>query len=530
MGYLDNIDNFSGRYEEYGKKVLESTRTTLNKAGIEVFPQSSDENSNVDSCVIKKEKILTKNTETEEKKKKKNAKKNNAEWIRESLPGADDLTSISSKLKNYSVNSLGNKTLKQQTENNDDPSKNNSNSKNDEDTYDDYDIKDAEDDVSNVSKVSDSSGDEGEGSPLQTLFEKSLSEGFSSYNFVGTNYENEITSDSKTAKVSAYSDNLFQKNNLSLIFGGTTKISYQKSSDSNNYFDYNAYAYGKYKGEKYTYGLGATNTKSDDTNNINISIGAMHNNSNIYGILRKEIRIIPGLPTQTNTNINIGIGKSSGLLNPEEYDRTEYENVDEIEDVDNAAEAVDQKESKVFDEDTIKSKSNNDKIINLVISDTENNQEYGIKFGKIYKHTTKNNNHSFIMPYGQLSNVTVSSQEGAKLILGANMGQIANLTSGWEIKSKGVVEASRTVVTGTSPSDYLLANVNFRANKNGFSADLSAGGFITNAQTYCKYLEAKIKYNINNHLTLGLNGGIADYNTDDSKNLWQVAAGINYKL
>ena len=523
MGKINGIENYSEQYKEYGDKVLENAKTTLNKIGIEVFPQKSKENENIDSCVI----INTKKTESDIKnnKEKDSKKNNNTQWVRESLPTSNNIMSISSKLKTCSVNALGYKTLVQQNNESQDSSS-------DDEVYDTYDIKNAESDVSNVNTISNASDDEGNGNPLQTFFEKEVNEGFSSSNFAGTNYEKDITQGASNQDINIYSDNLYHKNNTSIIFGGTANINYKQENEAgmSEKFEYNAYAYGKYKTPQITYGAGVMQTENDSTNNINISIGGMHNDTGIYGIIQKDITRIPGLPTQTNTNINIGIGKASGMLDPDEYNKKNT-SIEEISDIDDKAQSVESKESGAFEINLDDAGKPSTTIVNLIISDTDKNKEYGIKGGYIFRYTTKKQNYSFVMPYGQISNTSVDSNEGARLILGANAGQKANLVHGWEIKTKGVIEASRSVVTGSSPSDYVLANVNFKASKKDFDGEISAGGYCTNTRAFCKYIEAKIKYNVNDSLTLGLKGGYADSKFDtDSNRMYQIAAGVHYKF
>ena len=534
MGYRYGIENYSDKYSEYGSKILKDSEAALKKAGITVFPFNLKKEDNTESCVV----IHSKNAAQDEPEKKENSdkktsKKANLQWVRESLPTSDNVMSIHSMVNENVSKALAQKALINK--------QGNSEADRDDDyddSYDSHDVSNAELDVSNVATVSDASGDEGN-NPLLNFFQKDIKEeGFSSSDFAGANYEINKSSNSVSQNVSAYSDNMYRKNNTSVVFGGTLNVDYKHGSDggTKEQIDYNAYAFGKYKASKLTYGIGALGTQKNGISNVTIDVGAMHNETGIYGIFKKDITFVPGLPTQTNTDIKIGIGKSSGYLNFDEYN-TEDKSVQEISDIDSTAEEVTNQESGIFDDvDTDDTTEYGNTIVNLVIEDTNSHKEYGIKGGYLFGHTTKNNNHSFVLPYGQISNVTEtaddgSNKEGAKLIAGTHVGQKANVGNGWQISTKGLVEASRTVMTGSRPSDYILANVCFKANKNNFNSEVSTGGFYTNSGTNCKYAEVKIGYNVNDKLSVNLNGGYANTKFDnDNTELYQIAGGVSYKF
>ena len=518
MSYINEINNYSEHYKEFGDKIIENSKAILIRSGIEVFPQSADKSSNLDTCVIINAKNSTDNEPV--RKKEDSEEHNDAQWIRNALPTSDNIMSISSKIKKYSVQVLANKALMKQ------------NNSQDNEYSEGFNIANDENNVRNVNTISNASDDEGEGNLLQTLFEKDINEGFSSNSFIGTNYERNFTLNSSNQNISAYSDNLYHKNKTSTVFGGSANIAYNSANidDNDEKFDYNIYAFGKYESPRITYGAGAIGTKNDGVSNININIGAMHNSTGLYAIIAKDITKVPGLPTQTNTNINIGFGKVSGMLNPDDYNKKD-QSIEEISDIDQNAQTVENKESGTFELDPDNDKDiYNHTIVNLIISDSNNRKEYGIKAGRVFKFTSKEQNYSFVMPYGKISNTSVDSNEGLNLILGANAGQKANVGQ-WEFKTKGIVEASRNIMTGSRPSDYVLVNVNVKANKNNFNGELSTGGFYTNSNTYCKYFEAKFKYNMSKQLTLDIKGGIADSKFDnEGSKLYQFALGANYSF
>ncbi len=548
MKHLYSLDNYSDSYKEFGNKVLSDSRNTLNKLGIKVFPENAVKNDNVDSFVVKnnddKEKKPTKKTADEptgnlEEVKLKH-KKNDGNWIRESLPTSNDISSLSSSLKSQGATLLS-QTVSH-TQNTEDKGNLPNNSNENNDSYDEFDIRDVENDIDNINTLSNASDDEGAGNPLQTLFEKDLNDGFKTYNFLGTNFK--ITPDFSESNICAYSDNLYQKKQTSVVFGGTTNIFYKKSNNSTANVEYNAYAFGKHKLNKFTVGAGAMGTGKDNVNNIYISLGAMHNQSKIYGIIQKEITIIPGLPTQYHTNLNVGIGNSSGYLDPESY-HDEDKLIEEISDIDNQAQNVENKESKIFDPEEVKNSDNSDNtIVNFIFEKTTNGYELGVKGGYIFKFTNENKNHYFILPYGQISNTSVEScntngetSEGAKFILGAHLGQTAELKNGWEIKTKGVIEASHTVSQRTSPNNYILGNVNFKARKNNFSGEVLFGGYYTRNNAFCACTELKAQYDLNKNVTLYLKGGFANYkfdddnsNNDTKNSITQIAVGGHFNF
>ena len=534
MRYRYGIENYSERYREYGSRILKETKTSLKKAGIKVFPFDLKEEDNTEYCVV----IHTKSPADDEPEKKedsdkKTSKKTDLQWVRESLPTSNNVMSIHSKINENVSKALAEKALINKQGNSDAGQEGGY-----EDSYNSHDVYNAEADVSNVSTVSDASGDEGN-DPLLNFFQKEIKdEGFSSSNFFGANYDIDNSSHQISKNISTYSDNMYRKKNTSVVFGGTLNVDYNpnRDGDAKERIDYNAYAFGKYKTSKITYGAGAIGTQKNGINNVTIDIGAMHNETGIYGIIKKDITFVPGLPTQSNTDINIGIGKSSGYLDFEEYN-TEDKSVQEINDIDNTAEEVKNQESGIFDDvDTDDTSKYGNTIVNLVIEDTNSKKEYGIKGGYLFGYTTKNNNHAFVLPYGQISNVTEvaddgTNKEGARLIAGVNAGQKANFGNGWQISTKGLVEASRTVMTGSHPSDYILANVCFKANKNNFNSEISAGGFYTNSGTYSKYAELKVGYNVNDKFSVNLNGGYANSKFgNDNNELYQFAGGISYKF
>ena len=396
---------------------------------------------------------------------------------------------------------------------------------NDTSTYNN--IQDIENQTSNIDKLSNASNDEGNGNLLKTFFEKSVSEGYHTDNFAGTNYEKNVIDGTYNNNAVIYSDNLYHKGNTSIILGGTVDASFSK--DNGNNIDYNVYSYGKYKAKKLTYGLGAINTKNNGVNNVNISAGAQHNSTGIYAIIEKDLNMIPGLPTSSKTHIKVGIGKESGLLDPDEYN-PKNKNIENIDKIDVQEEFVESKEGSVYGIDDIDYKSvKNNTVVNLIISDTDSCKEYGIKGGYIFRKVTKKENYAFAMPYGQISNTNADSKEGVKFVLGANAGQNLNTKNGWNILTKGVLEASRHIVCGQRPSDYILGNINFKANNNKFNGEVSVGAYFDSDKTFCKYLESKVGYTINKNLSAGVKAGIANYkySTNENKD-FQVAAGVHY--
>ena len=518
---IRGVGDFSDKYREYGDKVLRDCNAVLSNAGIVVYPKdNSVSDGNVDSVVIKT-KQETSNSAA--KNKKKGGKpKVDISWIRESLPTSYDPMSLSSTVSNDGQIYLSSTASKIMNQNDGDTDSEDD----DGTTYDSYDLEDIENSVTNVGTMANANDDQGDGSPLQTLFEKTVPSGFHSNNFAGTNYEKSYLEGSSEQNINVYSDNSYSNGNTSVIGGGTIKVCYNNTgSEYTKQIDYNAFAFGKYKAKKYTYGLGAINTGKNGVYDTKIYLGAMHNASNIYGIMQKNITQIPGMPVQTSTDINIGIGQASGMLDMASYDPKDS-SIENISDVDQES-YVTGNESGLFD-DVIddESKKSGSNLFSLVISDTDTTKECGFKFGRIFR-KNKGENRSFAMPYGQLSNICVNSNEGAKLILGAKAGQIFN-TNGWTLTSNGVGEVSRRVITGSRPSDYLLANVNFKAQKNKFSATVSGGCCYSNDNTHCIYGQGQLSYDATSSIKAYLKGGVADYNYDKDKTIYQIAAGVHY--
>lgn len=526
MTNLFGINNYSDSYKEYGNKVLKESAEVLNKAGIQVFPWNTDDkpkDNETQSVVVRKEVPAADDKLPQKRDNKKTT--NPAKWIRDAMPTSNDQMSLSSSMMNSCNTYLGKVSQIQSTQSSSDSQQPTGD---DVEYFDAYDVKDVEDDATGIDTLSNANDDEGDGNLLQTFFEKDIKDGFSSDNFAGSKFKDDMTAGATDGKAVVYSDNLYHKNNTSVIFGGTANLSYHQDADSKNEnFDYNVYSYGKYKAKDFTYGLGGMSTKTDGVNNINISVGSMHNSSKIYGILQKQIVIIPGLPTQTKTDIKVGIGDASGLLDPDAYNPKD-KSIEEISEIDSASTYVEGKETDVPTDDVEKASKKGDLTVNLIIKDTDNDKEYGVKVGKVFRHASKNNNYSFIMPFAEVADINVDSNEGAKFLAGATAGQNISF-NGWNIKTKGVVEASRTVITGSRPSDNLLANVNIKAGKNNFDSEIAAGMYVDNTSTYCRYVEAKVKYAVNSHLTAGIKAGLAKYNYDANDNkICEIAAGVHY--
>lgn len=519
MSTIRGIDDSADRYREFGERVLNEASAMLERSGIKVFPQvETSQNENVDSCLITKKD----DNEPVEKSKAKSPQKE-AAWIREAMPTHKDPSSILSSAMNSCQTYIAkcmNKQNNKTTSGNDGGDTSDSN----------YEINGNDNNnVNGVKKLANSGCDEGEGNLLQTLLEKDVHSGFHSSNFIGTNYKRDISISSNDNTIVAYSDNLFNKNNMSVIFGGTTEVLYSKTDASySKDINYNAYAYGKYKASKFTYGVGAMDTKSEGVNYINVSAGVKHNLTGMYAIIQKDINMVPGLSTQTVTNINVGIGQNSGYLEPDSY-KHDTGSVDNIEDIDGAAGYVEGKESDASKMAEDKENENKNTVINLIISDTGNTKEYGVKGGYIFR-KSKNNNYAFIMPYGQISNTNINSAEGLKLILGTNAGQNITTSNSWNIKTKCVVECSRQITCGQKPTDYALANVNFRAAKNKFSGEAAVGGYLDNKSTFSQYAELKASYAVNDKISFGVKGGLAHYQYDknDENKKAEFAVTLNY--
>ena len=536
MTYLNGVNNYSDNYKKYSEKLLAESRATLEKSGIEVFPSKSSITDNTDSCVIIKKqspKDVTQKKETNKNKPKNN--ESGATWIRDAMPTSRNPVSMSSKVLSSSEKSLANAvdrvTNAVPTANTNKPNDQNEDSGMPQDNYDIFDI---EDNATNVDTLSNAGDDEGEGNLLKTYFEKQVKKGFSTNNFAGTKLERDFSDNTSDLDFVLYSDNAYQSKNgkTSFIGGGTASLSYHNNQQKRN-IDYNAYAYWKQKASKFTYGLGAMNTKNDDVNNLNISIGAMNNSTGIYAIIQKNICSIPGHPTRTTTSADIGIGRASGFLNPDEYN-PKNKNVEEISNIDEQASWIDNKKSNLYNPDEIQPDGSKNPLpnstINLIILDTDTHKEYGIKYGQMFRHTTKNRNYAFVQPFGKISNINVDSQEGAIFLLGANAGQNITFGSGWNIKTKALVEASHKVLAGSKPSDYILANANISAENRNFMGQFAVGAFVDNTKKYCSYLETKLNYKFNKNFNVYAKAGVAKYkfdNQNDSK-LFEAAVGAHY--
>ena len=530
MGYLDNINDYSEKYSAYGQKIIKESAETLKKSGIYIPIVSDKQEDNIDSCVIKKPHEETKKLEKPKKTKHKVKRNNEADWIRDAMPTYNNPLSISSSIMNDCKTSLGKATNQENKGQTDIPT--DGNTEDDEtETVDSYTIETKETNTECIDTLSNSNDDQGSGNPLKTLLEKdSAPEGYYSDNFAGANHEIDKQNKSSEQDVLVYSDNFFSKNNTTVIFGGSanTKINRSPGSTSKQ-FNYNVYAYGKQKFKEYTFGLGAMDTRKNDVHDIDISLGAKHNKTKLYGTLNKKITIIPGTKTLTDTDVNIGIGDESGYLDPKNYKR-QKSNIEETLDNDKIGSLDPLPAGEDVEIDTTSDKPKNT-VVKLIISDTNNNKEYGIYGGYIFRKVTPKQNYAFIMPYAQISDLNIDSNEGVKFMLGLNTGNHVNYANGWEISTKGMIEVSREAISGSGPSDYLLSNINFKANKNNFSSEIGIGALVNNQKTDCKYIEAKVKYKFNDRLNAGLKVAAADYKFDkERQRVYQIAAGVNYSF
>lgn len=548
MGYLggidSNSDDYAEKYRQFGEKVLANAKLTTAIAlgkNIDVFPtdsnNSGDNSGNVDSCVIVNSgKSAVSKPQKEETtlmspQKSKNSKKADISWVRDALSGSSDSGDMFSGVAEQSSGALAEEVESVEKAKN---KKNNGSESGDtEQEITEYDINDVENAVANVKELSNASDDEGNGEPLQVLFEHDLEKGLHSSNFVGTNYKNDFYNNSLEHCWTAYSDNAYKskKESTSIIFGGTFSYSdyidkSEKEENSKN-IDFNAYLFGKYKLLKdVQVGAGGLCEGNDGVYNIDANVGLYHEKTGLYAIAYNNTSIIPGLPVQSKMDVVAGIGQASGMLDPRQYDRDT--SVQEISDVDNVAQQVESQERKSYESNGIAQKFS-DTTVNFIYSGTDDNKRYGIKAGHIFRFTGKNNNrHAFVMPFGQVCSLKVDSHSGINYQLGAHAGVRADLASGWELKTKGVLEASGESVEGNGTTYTLLGNVNFKAsNKKNFEAEASLGGLHGNTGMNCFYAETKLNYMINKYITLNVKGGYAKSKFGDkNSDLLQIGAGV----
>ena len=530
-GINDINDNLKD-YKEHAEKVLADLKNKLNNAGIKVFPETSDKNDNADSVVIINKNPQTEIDSTSKKETEQNdtKNKNSAGWIRKAMSTAHDPMSTYNNILSSSQNALGKATSAAQ--NDEKTPSNNENHTDNEDTPDNVDLLELQECTENITELSNASDDEGEGDLLRTFFEKDIQKGFSTNSYAGTKFERNIAEKTSDQNGIFYSDNLYSNDKTSIIFGGTANITYKSYGQEKTNVDYNAYAFWKQKSSKFTYGLGGLTNKENEVNNVNINVGAMHNGTGIFAILKKDITIIPGLPTQSNTNIDVGIGKASGLLNPDEYRKND--NTQEIDKIDSAADYVDEQRS--INYETNENDTGLDNIaVDLIISNTDEHKEYGIKGGYIFRHTSNknDNNYAFAMPFGAISNINVDSKEGANFVVGAHAGQNITFGNGWHVRTKALLEGSISVLSGNRPNDYVIANVHAEADKNKFAGQLSLGTFFDNAKKFCRFAEAELNYAFSKHWNANIKAGIANYrfdNEDNKSKLFQLVAGVKYTL
>ena len=265
----------------------------------------------------------------------------------------------------------------------------------------------------------------------------------------------------------------------------------------------------------------------------------MENSTGVYTIFQKEFNAAPGLPTHSKTHLDVGIGRKSGLLDPDEYN-LKKRNVEEIDKIDDKEAYVNGKQSNLYPtpEDNTPPDGHRNPIpdtnIDLIIDDTDNHKEYGIKGAQIFRYQTQNNNYAFVQPYGKISNTVVDtpddgSKEGITLLVGANAGQNITFGNGWKLKTKGMLEVSRSAISGDRPSDDLIANAKIIAENAKFKGELGVGTFLDNAKNYCRYIEAKIKYVFNNHISAYAKAGTAKFCFDgeNSNKITQFAVGAH---
>ncbi len=554
MSYINGLNDYSDNYREYGEKILAKSRAALEQAGIEVFPEKQNTtDGNVDSCVIIRRNQPNNTTQPKEVKKEKISqnKENGADWIRESMPSTHNNTGMASTISNSVDKKVakGMANLSAQATNIANNTTNNVNNNHDDDdidndmSFDSSDLFDIEENGNDIEEMFDSNDDQGSGKSklLKNYFEKSVTKGFSSNNFAGSKFERNITDNTSDLNITAYSDNLYCTNNekTSVIFGGTASLNYMHKEDTNRTLDYNTYAYMKHKDSYFTYGGGAIHNNKDGVKNTEINVGAMENSTGIYAIFQKEITAIPGKPKYTSTHVDVGIGRKSGLLNPDEYN-PKNSKIEEIGGIDSKEAYVEGKQSNLYVPDDKPADGHKNPLpnstIDLIIEDTNNHKEYGIKFAQYFGHKTKNNNYAFVQPFGKISNTVVEaengdeSKEGATLLLGANAGQNITFGNGWNLKTKGLLEVSRNILTGYRPSDTLIANARVIAENSKFKGELGIGTFIDSAKNFCNYAETKLSYVFNKHFNAYAKAGYASYRIDshNQEKIFEAAIGARY--
>ncbi len=263
----------------------------------------------------------------------------------------------------------------------------------------------------------------------------------------------------------------------------------------------------------------------------------MENTTGIYAIFQKEICAIPGMPTHTTTNVDIGIGQSSGHLDPDKYNPKDSRK-EEIDAIDGKVNYVDSKKSNLYKPEDAEAHGSKNPMpnssIDLIINNTDNNKEYGIKFGQIFRNVTKNKNYWYVQPFGKISNISVDREdggtsEGATVLLGANAGQHATYGNGWTIRTMGMVEVSRSVLQGERPSDNLVANVNFMAKNKKFTGQVGLGTTVDNDKNFCRYVEGKFSYEFSKHVSAYAKVGTAEFCFDgeNKNNIFQTALGAH---
>lgn len=497
-----------------------------------MFPAKTNNGDKTNSVVIvnkKQQKDSQPQKETKQKETTQNETTNNsaASWIRKAMPTSNDPMSPYNSILSGGFKALGEAISIEQNANTTPASDANENIE----IPDDVDLYELNKSTANVAKLSNASDDEGQGSPLRTFFEKDIKKGFSTNNYAGTKFEKNINEKTSEQVLTCYSDNLYSNGKTSIIFGGTANVSYKSYEQNKSDVDYNAYAFWKQKGSKFTYGLGGLANGNNSVSNIHINLGVMHNSTNIYAILQKDLTVIPGLPTHSQTNIDVGIGKASGLLDPNEYNKKD-KSLEEIDKIDSAANYIDGQRNRDYETDE-KGVGLDNAALGLIVSNTDEHKEYGIKGGYIFRHISKknDNNYAFVMPFGAISNINVNSKEGAKFVVGAHAGQNITFGNGWQIRTKALLEGSIGVLAGSSPNNFVIANAHLEAYKNKFSGQLSLGTYFDNAKKFCRYAEAGINYEINKRLSANIKAGIADYkfsNEEGKNNIFQLVAGVKY--